>query len=904
MPGRQSHGRSLMTGPSKARKKSSGKSSKARSQKNALNAFGIAQEMFPVRDKKTPRFRELDADIERKHGRDDDGDGGDHDDDDYEQQQPQRKRAKGPSADDNADYGSDSEGNEWRMGGLADDDEDSEIDNDQGETLGEEAIDLATALDQWEESSEEEQPDREGESSSEDSGSDGSDESESGDEDDEDSSDDGDDDDEVDPAKLEALRGMVSSFAGEVDDADQKEQRGSTLAAIDLGDLGLSGVDPSMKKAVKQLKKEEKRPEASKRKVDVPLARREQGRLDRSAAYEKTTETLNRWTETVKQNRRAEHLTFPLPETTGKAGLDMSELQPLTAATASSHNELESAILSIMDQSGLSMDKPKKEKTKVYDDEGNELSQREAVNLRRRERELAAREAKRAARVKKIKSKAYHRVHRRQSERDAIKAGEDGDGPLDSEEEREAQDRRRALERVGQRHRDSKWAKMGGKAKRAVWDDDFRSGLNEMARRDEELRRRKEGKTAVDSDDETSSSGSDGSDDESGERGGATLRRQIDEELRRDEEEAPAKGVMAMAFMRKAEAARRKELEDLRDSIAAADGDNLDDDAGSDDEASEVGRRQYGAGVPGAAIAGGAPPAAARKTKAAAATTQAGAPSTSDKASDDSHGKDVSNGRKASAITPAAAAAATPGNAWAGAEAPPPPSATGPVPSGGGAAWSTGGESRRRKKDAASASKTVELDLTAAAGLEVAVGSKKRRPTGTSNDDEGEGEDEDEADNHLPLAIRDQGLLDRAFAHDDVELEFAQEKQLMAEDEDDKVVDETIPGWGSWVGDGISERQKKRNQGRFLKKVEGIKQKNRQDAKLDKVMINEKRNRKNDRYLATQLPHPFESRQQYERSLRLPMGPEWQTKQSFQDSTKPRVLMKQGVITPISKPTA
>ncbi|KAG5990020.1 hypothetical protein E4U52_005028 [Claviceps spartinae] len=60
----------------------------------------------------------------------------------------------------------------------------------------------------------------------------------------------------------------------------------------------------------------------------------------------------------------------------------------------------------------------------------------------------------------------------------------------------------------------------------------------------------------------------------------------------------------------------------------------------------------------------------------------------------------------------------------------------------------------------------------------------------------------------------------------------------------------------------------------------------------------------NDRYLASQLPHQFESKEQYERSLRLPVGPEWMTKETFQDSTKPRVLMKQGVIAPMSKPTA
>ncbi len=60
--------------------------------------------------------------------------------------------------------------------------------------------------------------------------------------------------------------------------------------------------------------------------------------------------------------------------------------------------------------------------------------------------------------------------------------------------------------------------------------------------------------------------------------------------------------------------------------------------------------------------------------------------------------------------------------------------------------------------------------------------------------------------------------------------------------------------------------------------------------------------RQNNRYLASQLPHPFESRAQYERSLRLPVGQEWVTKETFNESTKPRIIPKQGIITPISKP--
>ena len=58
----------------------------------------------------------------------------------------------------------------------------------------------------------------------------------------------------------------------------------------------------------------------------------------------------------------------------------------------------------------------------------------------------------------------------------------------------------------------------------------------------------------------------------------------------------------------------------------------------------------------------------------------------------------------------------------------------------------------------------------------------------------------------------------------------------------------------------------------------------------------------NNKYMATQLPHQFETRQQYERSLRLPIGPEWSTKETFQIATKPRVMIKQGVIKPMQKP--
>jgi len=57
------------------------------------------------------------------------------------------------------------------------------------------------------------------------------------------------------------------------------------------------------------------------------------------------------------------------------------------------------------------------------------------------------------------------------------------------------------------------------------------------------------------------------------------------------------------------------------------------------------------------------------------------------------------------------------------------------------------------------------------------------------------------------------------------------------------------------------------------------------------------------KFQATTLPHPFETKGQYERSLRVPIGPEWTTKSTFQNATKPRVMVKTGrVVEPISAP--
>jgi U3 small nucleolar RNA-associated protein 14 len=342
------------------------------------------------------------------------------------------------------------------------------------------------------------------------------------------------------------LKSLAAEFAGEAgtepSEAPKRKQK------LSLNDLSLNGVkDPHMKKTLKLLSREQKEkvPGAGK-KLDVPLAKRAQDKQTRHAAYEKTNETLERWTESVKHNRRAEHLVFPLPQNLPSTGLDRHTLRKYAPQT-----ESERLIWAALEERGLTP-KPNKPKQKADGDDGlvpSHASIQAQRNEARLKRELHSREAKRAQRIKRIKSKAYHRVHRKAREREevAIREAMEATGEIDSDEEREAQDRKRALERVGARHRDSKWAKSNSKTKRAVWDDDYRSGLHEMTQMNEELRRRKEGRTdgAGSDEDDEDSDDSGGSEDS-----GARLRRQLNKAAAMNDT-PPESKIGQMGFMRR-----------------------------------------------------------------------------------------------------------------------------------------------------------------------------------------------------------------------------------------------------------------------------------------------------------------------------------------------------------------
>jgi U3 small nucleolar RNA-associated protein 14 len=904
MGGRQAHGNM----PSKA--------PKAKTKKNrALNAFAIAAQENPERMKvKRHRLGDLEgADRPKKRGRAEE-DGEEEEEDDESQKKKRKAAPKGRFDELDIDEGSDSEGNEWKMGQV-DSDDDSDLDSDDAfgesdeekyegftfsgntqkskkpakkragnmnldeeeqsedesddDSLGEDAIDLAAMLDATEGNSEDEAEKPDNEDEDEESNEENSGEDESEDE----SMSSFSDDDDNDPDKLAALQNLVANLPqADLTSQAQVTQRHdgaseyatpsnfgvTSKTKLTLQDLGLPSVsDPHVKKSLKLLAAEAKGDSGKNGisgKLAVPLARRQQDALDRSAAYEKTKETLDRWTDTVKHNRRAEHLVFPLPDADHASMTANTRLMPTT--TSKPFNDLEATIQSILEESGLATADGKDDEDKIREFEElktNKMSLEEVKARRdqlRMARELMFREEVRSKRIKKIKSKSYRRVHRKEREKEERLNKEAllEAGIMPSEDEIEAQDRRRAEERMGSKHRGSKWAKATKETGRAAWDEDARQGITEMARRDEELRKRVEGRSVrrEEADDDSFSDSEDyGSDEEDGDE--KTLRRL--EALKNPESGGSGTGTRLsnMKFMLKADAQRKKEndsmVEQMRRELAG-------EDSQSEGEQDDVGRRAFGPG--------------SKKT------TEESSGKTNRNEFEEPGGSDISDVEQTSKPGEEQPAAATKkttksqqskpsfsGIQFEGFDSVTATKLTSTITTVDheGGAWSQApirkDPSSERRRKANQRSNVEELDITNAAMIAAPLSKPKKEKTAKPKknstvllDAGSEDEPDSDAGPNLPFAIKDTALIARAFAGADVVGEFEKEKRQMIEEEEEKVVDNTLPGWGSWTGDGVSKREKAKNKGRFLTKTAGIKEENRKDKKLDKVIINEKRVKK------------------------------------------------------------
>ncbi|XP_070831703.1 U3 small nucleolar RNA-associated protein 14 homolog A [Chaetodon trifascialis] len=141
-------------------------------------------------------------------------------------------------------------------------------------------------------------------------------------------------------------------------------------------------------------------------------------------------------------------------------------------------------------------------------------------------------------------------------------------------------------------------------------------------------------------------------------------------------------------------------------------------------------------------------------------------------------------------------------------------------------------------------------------------------------------------------------LIKEAFAGDDVVSDFLKDKRKQEDAGKPQVVNLVLPGWGEWGGTGLKPSRHKRR--RFRVKVAPPPP--RKDQHLPSVIISEKRNSSVSLHQVSSLPFPFQNHEQFESTIRSPLGRTWNTEQTVRKVSKPRVVTQLGaIIEPMSR---
>lgn len=601
--------------------------------------------------------------------------------------------------------------------------------------------------------------------------------------------------------------------------------------------------------------------------LSVPLPRNIQARNDRKVAYEITKEQVSKWQKAVEANLDAEHLHFPLnapalPDTNNAFD---AEVEPST--------DLEKKVQEMLKQSALLDEKNEATFEEIATAKLSKEDLRKRTNELRHMRDLMFRDEKRAKRLKKIKSKQYHRIKKKER----LRNQELVEGS-DIESDKEDHDMKRAQERMSLKHKtNSKWAKSMIKTGLSK-DADNREELEEMLRQGERLRAKQLGYEDGDQSDE----------------GISDVEKQYEQDEEEDEvREKLGKGVLAMDFMKIAEEKQKQEnFRQIALMKKMRNGDDLeefenDPNSGINVEKNE-GRRIY----------------TPKSVSMIASNEEVNSRTIEEVELDNEKSLENRIEKKFKVVEEKA-------------EQPEEQTAEKDNESSDTAAnpWLADEETTKRSKNVHTVDQTSSK-LSKSAAKIAKVANKRSRAERDKEDSEIidmeqmlvmnkggvlDSDDEDnESDSGDVRMFKQKNLIKQAFAGDDVVQEFEAEKRQVIEDEGDKEEDLTLPGWGGWAGEGVVDKPKKK----FVRKINGVVQEDRRkDKNLKNVIINERVNKNNLKYQSGAVPYPFESREQYERSLRMPIGQQWTSKETHQKLTMPRIIKKQGhVIDPMKAP--
>ncbi len=675
--------------------------------------------------------------------------------------------------------------------------------------------------------------------------------------------------------------------------------------------------------------------------IPAPLDKVIADRTQRKMAYEKERQDISRWTKVVQENRQAETLDFKPKE---RLNITRDTLVDKFEPTTDFEKELEEAL----EQAGQQDEEAvlKAEEQALQDDLGaNRLTMEEYKKRRGQLAQIRAlmfyHEQKRHH-IKKIKSKKYRRIRKKQRERlkdSALEAAMEDDTEL-ANELKEKEEVARIQERMTLAHKNtSKWAKRVLKRGKNV-DMETRRALSAQLKRGDDLRRKMMG-------DEDDNSDNDSDEDL------VQSTRQVLEDIEATDPTKGKSGLFKLSFMQKGLLKQRDKardetqrlLSELQSNEGEDDDENVQDDdsrneemkqkeiIASDSEMKHImksgeliattlafgnsntistsggidididisgGSRNQTDGLPmndddvkrsGVGEAMSTEHVSTLESKKVQTDTTS-SPQKKNKASAKAATKDAQKVTQVSAKKSTIEAEEE--NPWLRSTE----------------TYSKPSTSTNTKSNNNTSSKRGIVDIEGAANILDSSENNPNVPAKVPQDSMAE----ESADKKITMLSQEE-LIRRAFAstsEKEIDDEFQKEKDAMVAENDptrqvakDKASNEVV-GWGSWAGTGAPPppRRKKPLPAKLQAptKKEDPKRKRKDEGKPD-VIINQKRLKKTaSTFMLGNVPHPFTSRAEYEQAMLGGIGREWNVTSSFKDMTRPDILTRAGkIIQPISK---
>jgi U3 small nucleolar RNA-associated protein 14 len=675
--------------------------------------------------------------------------------------------------------------------------------------------------------------------------------------------------------------------------------------------------------------------------LSAPLSKSVVEKTERNVAYSEVANDMKKWTGVVQINRQADHLSFTHEAMVSAPSVQISSSSLVSKFTP--ENEFEAAIAEALASSGMGPEAPKGSKRVQINNEAvltaeetelpdagishEQLQARQAQLMKLRS--LMFFEEQKKRRQNKIKSKAYRalkgRVDTRQgeAERELLKQIDpEASLRLEEDEAKLAIKERMTLKhRAGKGIGGSKWIKKVLSRERGDETDSVtREAITQHLQRAEEMKKKMKSlkKNENESDDDDGDEGlfyNEGGEVLDPEKIIANAREKILEIGREtSESEIPAKGLMAMKFMKTALDKKKAELEAESVELASVFNISNKKSNGADGSAAfenvDWDEMEFQSGDKG----NGLEPAPGRKVYSGVVSNPT--PKEKSKLSKSSTNKeDESISAKSTLTVKVNQAISVPSRSNNEADSENPWLANNFDSSA-----TTGGRHKATIRAIGG-----EKDKKVVATLDVSS-TIATLPTSKRTNSKG---------NSLSTNVQEE-LIRRAFVGDEVvedELirDKEQEKEEILEEERKEVkgkkkpqldISSNLQGWGSWAGLGVSNdvnsndsstglaKLKKTRGSKLSQAIESLESNSknpkggipsamgvRKDNNLKHVMITEKRDKKFAvKNMTGAVPFPFSSKEQYEASLRHPLGSEWNTLDVTADATKPEWTTRAGLI--------